>query len=51
MPFIKKKGLSRSAAIHRTNGLGMKKIRIKGSKQKERQALIAEKRTEVIAGS
>ena len=50
MPFIKKKGLSRTAAVHRTNDLGMKKFRMKGLKQKERQELIAEKRAEVIAG-
>jgi len=50
MPFIKKKGLSRSVAIHHMNDLGMKKIWMKGSKQKEWQVLIAEKRAEVIAG-
>jgi len=50
MPFVKKKGLSRSATHHHGGDLGLKKFRLKGLKQMERQALTAVKRAEVIAG-
>ena len=50
MPFVKKKGLSCSATHHHGGDLGLKKFRLKGLKQMERQALTAVKRAEVIAG-
>ena len=50
MPFVKTKGLSRSAVVHHGNGSGAKKTRLKGSKQTERQACIVERQAEQIAG-